>query len=830
MGNALSLFVGLAIFIIYLTFDKDIKATNVSFPAIAKNQSFPKEETKMKNIILSLAKVRQNPKNIVFADTVEVTSVDELKASCLFDHVGAVLKDGFRSNKDFVTSNVVIMDCDNEDDNPETWVTPEKVAEDLPGVEFAVVPSRHNMLQKGDKEPRPKFHVYFPIRDCADIEAYVGLKAELLRRCPYFDKNAKDAARMIFGVENPEVTVYNEGEGSLTVDDYINSNPLEPADDSTAEYATASLPVIGDLFIIPEGQRNTTVFRKALSLFIRYGIGEEATNIILSFAERCEPPLEESELVAIIESAKGYAENIIKSDGYIPPEVYSRLNGEYEPDDYTDVGQAMVFVRVFGNIIRYSPETRYIVYNGVYWEESEEQPRLFVQQLTDLQMQEADFLLKFFKAELKDAGAGAVLDEKLTPKQIALILDAKQKFIYGQYQKAVQYKDFVLKRRQTWTITSVLKEAAPHLAIAVGRFDSDTYLLNTTAGTYDLREGADVVYLHKAEDYITKVTAVSPSDEGMELWEAMLDVVFCGDQDLKRYVQQLAGLAAIGGVFAENLIIAYGEGRNGKSTLFNVIARVLGSYSGSLSADVLTNSCRRNIKPELAELRGKRLVIASELEEGNGLNTAVLKQLCSTDPIYAEPKYRRPFSFIPTHLAVLCTNHLPSIGTMDTGTWRRIKVVPFNAVIQGDSEVKNYTEYLFKNAGGAILKWIMDGSKMVIENGYKIEVPDAVKSVVEEYRATNNDFKEFLDSCCNVGNGFSSPSGELYTAYRSYATAQGSFAKNKQDFYSNLERAGFSKHRTSRGVIVMGLTLKNEPAPYYPLRPELPDGMEVTQA
>ena len=134
----------------------------------------------MFKFILCLAKTRQNPKNIVFADTVEVTSVDELKASCLFDHVGAVLRDGYRSNKDFVTSNVVIMDCDNEDDNPETWVTPEKVAEDLPGVEFAVVPSRHNMLPKGDKEPRPKFHVYFPIRDCADIEAYVGLKDELL--------------------------------------------------------------------------------------------------------------------------------------------------------------------------------------------------------------------------------------------------------------------------------------------------------------------------------------------------------------------------------------------------------------------------------------------------------------------------------------------------------------------------------------------------------------------------------------------------------------------------------------------------------------------------
>ncbi len=781
----------------------------------------------MKKFILSLTKVRQNPKNIVFADTVEVTSADELKASCLFDHVGAVLRDGYRSNKDFVTSNVVIMDCDNEDDNPETWVTPEKVAEDLPGVEFAVVPSRHNMLPKGNKEPRPKFHVYFPIRDCADIEAYVGLKVELLRRCPYFDSNARDAARMIFGVENPEVTVYNEGEGSITVDDYINSNPLEPTSDSTTEHATASLPVIGDSFLIPEGQRNTTVFREAISLFIRYGIGGEAIGKIFSFAEHCEPPLEESELNAIIESAKGYAEEIIKSDSYIPPEVYNRLKGEYEPDDYTDIGQAKVFEKVFGEVVKFSPETRCIVYNGVYWEESDEKARLLVHQLTELQMQDADSLLKFWETELKEAGAGVGLDEKLTTKQITSVLTAKQKVIYEQYQRAVQYKAFVLKRRGTFAINAVLKEAAPHLAIVVGTLDSETYLLNTPAGTYDLRAGADVVYPHKAEDYITKVTAVSPSDEGMELWEAMLDVVFCGDQELKSYVQQLAGLAAIGGVFAENLIIAYGEGRNGKSTLFNVIARVLGSYSGSLSADVLTNSCRRNIKPELAELRGKRLVIASELEEGNGLNTAVLKQLCSTDPIYAEPKYRRPFSFIPTHLAVLCTNHLPSIGTMDTGTWRRIKVVPFNAVIQGDSEVKNYTEYLFKSAGGAILKWIMDGSKMVIENGYKIEAPDAVKSVVEEYRATNNDFQEFLDSCCNVGDGYSIPSGELYTAYRSYATSQGFFPKNKQNFYSNLERAGFSKRRVTRGVVVMGLTLKTEPAPYYPPRPELPEGMEV---
>lgn len=102
------------------------------------------------------------------------------------------------------------------------------------------------------------------------------------------------------------------------------------------------------------------------------------------------------------------------------------------------------------------------------------------------------------------------------------------------------------------------------------------------------------------------------------------------------YVQMIVGLAAIGKVYVEALIIAYGEGRNGKSTFWNTIAKVLGTYSGNISADALTVGCRRNVKPELAEIKGKRILIASELEEGTRLNTATIKQLCSTVQIYGE--------------------------------------------------------------------------------------------------------------------------------------------------------------------------------------------------
>lgn len=87
------------------------------------------------------------------------------------------------------------------------------------------------------------------------------------------------------------------------------------------------------------------------------------------------------------------------------------------------------------------------------------------------------------------------------------------------------------------------------------------------------------------------------------------------------------------------MIIAYGDGRNGKSTFWNTVARVLGGYAGNVSADTLTVGCRRNVKPELAELKGVRLALAKELEEGTRMNTSVVKQLTSTDDIYGEKKF-----------------------------------------------------------------------------------------------------------------------------------------------------------------------------------------------
>lgn len=97
-------------------------------------------------------------------------------------------------------------------------------------------------------------------------------------------------------------------------------------------------------------------------------------------------------------------------------------------------------------------------------------------------------------------------------------------------------------------------------------------------------------------------------------------------------------------------------------------------------------------------------------------DTSIVKQLCSTDEVTAEKKYKDPFKYVPTHTLVLYTNHLPRVGANDDGIWRRLIVIPFNAKITGDSDRKNYADFLYENAGGDVLSWIIEGAEKAIKN------------------------------------------------------------------------------------------------------------------
>lgn len=746
----------------------------------------------MLNFTIYTADCVGNSGNCLYPNKMIVTDKESFIKATKMDHVTAKYKGNYRSKDNFEFSDCIPLDCDNDhSDNPNEWVTPLDIALEIPGVAFAVSYSRHHNLPKGDKSARPRFHIFFPIEIVSDEQEYADMKRKIADVFPYYDANALDSARFLYGNDSDEVEFY---EGDKTILDYLEEDDFADFDASLEQ--------------VPEGQRNSTMSHIAGKIIKRYGNTEEAYQIFLKKAELCNPPLLESELKVIWRSASKFGNKVSNQKGYIPPEQYNS-DCRLKPEDFSDVGQAMVLAMEYKNILRYSPSTDYMVYNGSFWEESKPKSQGVSQDLTERQLAEAETEMKKAMDELVNNGGMEIL-VSVGPKKAVQMFNKQQAHAYEMYEDASVYKKYAIKRRDTKNIAATLKEARPMLEVEQRNLDADEFMLNTPTLTYDLRQGIKFPMEHRPEHFITKQTTVDPSSDGEDIWAAALDTFFLKDTDLIDYVQRMVGLSAIGKVYVEALIIAYGEGRNGKSTFWNVIARVLGTYSGNISADMLTVGCRRNVKPELAEAKGKRMLIAAELEEGMRLNTANVKQLCSTDEIYAEKKYKDPFSYTPTHTLVLYTNHLPKVGAIDKGTWRRLIVIPFDAKIEGSDDIKNYADYLFEKAGGAILTWVIEGARKVIADNYKIEPPKKVRDAIEHYKESNDWLSYFLSERCELDPAYVAKSSEVYNEYRIFCTQVGEFTRSTTDFYTALETVGFERYRDRKGRYIKGLRLKTD--------------------
>lgn len=483
------------------------------------------------------------PSNCSYPHKFEVTDTAGFAQAVSRDYVCAEYVNHYRNGDNFLGSDCLPVDCDNDhSENSADWVTPADVQAAFPGITFAVHYSRFHMREKNGKPARPKFHVLFPIEYMTDATAYSEMKKLVNTIFPYFDTKALDAARFFFGTAEPKVEIFPS---EMTLSEYLSG------DDFDTDMGSGSH---GGNQVIPEGSRNATMSRFAGRVIKKYGDSEEAFTCFMEEADKCTPPLEQQELMTIWRSAQKFYARVQQQDGYVPPELYND-DTSYKPDDFSDVGQAEVLAKHFSGELRYSPATHYIRYNGRYWQETEPGAQAVAHELTRRQLKEASADILSALTALKDCGAQNILDNNSKAKAEGMMND-DQLEAYKAFIAAKAYQSYVIQRRASKNITATLKESRPMLEITPQDLDANPYLLCTPDATYDLRLGMAGAREHSPEDFITKTTTVSPSDRGKQIWLDCLDTIFCGDRELIDYVQMICGLAAVGKVEVEALIIA----------------------------------------------------------------------------------------------------------------------------------------------------------------------------------------------------------------------------------------------------------------------------------
>ena len=740
---------------------------------------------------LCCARVRGKNSNTYYPDEMTIHNLNDLLKAAQLDHTPGFFKDSHREKASWYWEECVVLDVDNTGGNEITL--PADVARDFPGVGHYIVYSRHHNKPKpksggkGEFPAAPRFHVYFPIGSQFTGEEMDDFIKKAIASRPYFDPCCDGRARFIFGVENPQGEAIP---GTIELDQFL-------ADQTAAPSAPAALPASSTSErIIPEGERHCHMVKLATQLLTLYGeegIEKAREAYENEYLHHLEGDFPESDKDRIWADQLAHARAVVWADpNYLPPEQYAAEGFPVEVlsfklSDLSEVAEGQLFAENTAGALLWCASIGWMVWDGGRFCPDESRARLLAQTFTGRQLKAA--------ASDYQQAAGAASND---PDNGDLAAKAKR-------SKALLA--FVNRCRSTNGLNHLLTEAAPHLARAVDDLDADPYALNTPAGIVDLRTGE----LHPSDPaaLCTKATAVTPGTEGADLWRSFLETITCGDNDL----QTVAGMAALGKVFTETLLIATGDGGNGKSTFFNTLARVLGDYATSVRPALLMTGNQNN-GAELAALRGVRLALAAETEEGQRLDVATVKALCSTDRVAANPKYKAPFSFTPSHTLVLYTNFLPRVGSSDRGTWSRLTVLPFNAHLRDTAgEKKDFAESLFTQAGGAVLSWMIEGARRFIANGYKLTPTAVVREALAEYRKSCDWLGAFIEEDCELGENYAASSKELYQRYTAYCQVNGDYRRDSRDFTHAMQSAGFVLKHAKKGNQYMGLRLKSDFSP-----------------
>ena len=352
-----------------------------------------------------------------------------------------------------------------------------------------------------------------------------------------------------------------------------------------------------------------------------------------------------------------------------------------------------------------------------------------------------------------------------------------------------------------------LTETDSRVTVPIDELDARPWELNTPGGIVDLRTGqlrpADPRSLH------TRTTLFAPDfDADQTPWLDFLATTFQGDVELIGFIQRLMGYACVGSVREAILPVFYGQGANGKTVLLETVQAILGDYATVAPQKFLVQGPNQHAT-EIAALAGARLVIASETNEGERFDEAKVKLLTGGDRIKARFMRQDEFTFTPSHLLVMMTNHRPEVGSGGTSFWRRVREIPFAHIVpehQRDPELK---ERLVDQHGPAIMAWLATGAADYARNG--LREPERVSVATQAYEASTDTVARFVEDMVILGGGehVKVNSAKVRAAYEQWCESEGEKPVTPKALTAQLMgKFAIGRHKGAKGArFLTGMTL-----------------------
>jgi putative DNA primase/helicase len=360
-------------------------------------------------------------------------------------------------------------------------------------------------------------------------------------------------------------------------------------------------------------------------------------------------------------------------------------------------------------------------------------------------------------------------------------------------QKAIT--KWALASQNESRINAMLSQARPYLAVGMEELDRDPWLVNCQNGTLDLRTGR--LKDHDPADRITKIVPVDyDPDAPCPRFKQFLKEALVDDALIK-FVKRYSGYTLTGITRERLLAILYGFGKNGKTTLVELLRDAMGDYATNTDTETLLMKRYQGVGNDVAALKGARFVSAAEVEQGRRLAESKVKQLTGRDTVTARYLFGEPFNFTPEFKLWLSTNNKPVIQGTDDAIWDRIRLIPFMQRFDGPKADTKLPDKL-RNELAGVFAWMVEGCLEWQEHG--LEEPKTVTDATKQYRAEMDTLASFLDEVCVVGPSYRVLAEKLYQSYAMWCDKSGERKDPKKAFVARLEERGFERRRETAGV------------------------------